>query len=177
MTITSSPVEDDVSAPRRPRSHGRALAALTGVIVLLLVVCGPLGALVRATDAAWTDQGSATSSFTAGTVGAVRNLTCTDSRGLLGLFNNQLRLDWDRPAGIPSDVPVTYTVTWNGGTLGSQGTANVTSPSYLYTAAPQLLSLSLTFTIRPTVGTWQGDTVTLVVSQLVVLLSVVLRCP
>ena len=137
----------------------RALIALVGIGALALALLGGAGALSD-TDAAWTDEERATASFTAGTLGPVRNLRCTDSRIVeVGLLKNQVRMDWDPPAQLPGDVPMEYRVSWReaGLLFPRSGSTTVSGTSHVVEASDSLLNLALTVTVEPLVGSWVGD--------------------
>lgn len=129
----------------------RALIALVGIGARALALLGGAGALSD-TDAAWTDEERATASFTAGTLGPVRNLRCTDGVIDVELLPNRVRMEWDPPAQPPDDVTMKYRVSWRG-----SDPIIVSKTSHVVEASGSLLNLALTVTVEPFIDSWVGD--------------------
>lgn len=141
---------------RSGMSRARLIGALAGVVLLVAALVGSSG-LISSTDASWTDERSAAASFTALELGHIEEFECHDSESLLGLLRSNLQLTWEPPEGLSPDVPVEYLVEWDGGLLGERGSATVTDTEYLYSAGFSILDVSLDFTVRPFIESWEGD--------------------
>lgn len=144
---------------KRPLQSRRLLAIIAGLALVMLVL-GLSG--VRSAMAGWTSSDEATGEFAAGTLN-ISNLTCSDKEDapLLGLLARQVKLEWDSPSGLDSDL-VEYEVTWRqSGLLGGRGTSTVDSPEHIYTADRLgLLTLTVNFTVKAKSknGSWTGPT-------------------
>ncbi|SMX85341.1 SipW-cognate class signal peptide [Brevibacterium sp. 239c] len=167
----------------QPRWHqlirGRRVRALIAGFALVMLVLGLSG--VRSTTAAWTDKDEATGSFSAGSL-KIRDLTCTDNSGLLGLGGDQLKLDWKRPQ-ISDSVQLAYTVTViRTPLLSSPSTTTYTTEETTLTYRDTKLSLlsiptyTLTVQAKP-IGEWSGSAATVKGHGInLATLGLVLRC-
>lgn len=160
--------------------RNRRLWALIAGVALLLLVLSLSG--VRSTMAGWTSSDETTGSFSAAKIGPVQNLTCSDKKNapVLGLLARQVKLKWDSPGGVESDL-VEYEVTWKqSGLLGGSGAITVNSPEHIYTAERLgLLTLTVNFTVRAKskYGSWIGPTQTASAKSVSLLgLGLILSC-
>lgn len=163
---------------RRPRaghfSRGRALGALLGVPLLVAALVGGRGALA-VTDAAWTSEATAQANYEAVAIEPVQNLSCFDNRSVpgTGLLQTEIRLEWDRPSGIPAGVPVEYAISW---TSNGSDAVITQQTEYKYRARPAVLAVGLTFRVTPRVRSWNGPTTGYSAAQLVVLVPLSISC-
>lgn len=165
----------------------RSLPTTLRLKVMGLLACAGLvlglGGSAEPTAAAWTMQAPGQGSFTTVKVPQVGNLQCLDSQSPLntGLLQTQVKLTWERPAGLP-DIPLEYLVSWQeSGLFTNSGTFVTEDTSFVYQRGGlSLITLGVGFTImaRPVGSTWQGEPAEVDVSSVsVAILGVYLKCP
>lgn len=159
-----------MTAARRSSPWWRRSRAILASVALLTLVLGP--AAVDRTLAGWTGTGTSNGTFTAGKLGDVGTLTCTN-QGILGpLLARSVRLDWTAPQD-PPPVPYSYqlVVQRNGESLTPITTGQTT---YVYTPTVSLLSIDnyvFTLKLKTTTGSWTsvGKSTTATGGQLAVI--------
>lgn len=142
-------------------------------VVLLLACTAFVGTRAATTVAAWQERTVASARFSAATLGQVQNFQCYDSESLLGtgLLANQVRFEWDAPAGF-EDNALTYEI-YRGQTLQ----ATTKNTQYLYTTTLSL-NLGYTFTIRPKLDStsWVGASVSQRVNSIGLVVPLYMAC-
>lgn len=148
------------ASPRHPSQKRRKVLAMSSLLLVGILGFGYGSGRIAETSASWTDQSHTSAAFTAGELNAIQTLQCFDTRSAPNntIINpNQVLLRWTAPDGF-ADAPLYYEISWDSGLLGSGGTAPLQSGSeYKYTYnGSNLLSLNITFTVRPVLHSWTG---------------------
>lgn len=128
-------------------AHRRLAAAVLAAVLLGAVMLSGAEVLHHETDARWTASTRADGHFTARTLGSVQNYRCTS-----GLWSSAT-VSWQRPAGLPSGVAVSYRVTLQ--RAGTTQTTTQTATTYEY-RRPALNFDDVTITVVPLLGQWTG---------------------
>ena len=146
---------------------------LPALILVLALFLGMGANRPTETSAAWTSQQTTSGSFSAATIGQVKNFQCIDSKSLLGtgLLGIQVLLTWERPPGA-EELPITYEILRNGSLYSTTNDL-----SYTYQAS---LSLSLGFTlaVRPKIdgSLWGGTAVTQQINTISLIVPLYFSC-
>ncbi|MCD2261481.1 hypothetical protein K3888_02085 [Dietzia aurantiaca] len=149
-----------LGATFRPRRYANVIIALFSILALALFLSCSLRAS-ESTAAAWQDSNDAKSTFQALTLGPIQDPKCLDHGTLSGLLNNEIRLTWDRPAGLNPDVNIKYRITVTQGLLGGNSkTFDVDEPSFTYLWKPSgLINLTINLSVSPFIEGWVGPAI------------------